>query len=237
MKPAVRILALAYGVWLRHLEHVIVSLLVLIVIGLGLLLTAGRSLGLVLSDAATLQTVMFALTFYLCLFGGVLATRRANHIAIDVVTPYLKPRVRIRLEGLLLLGSGVVAYWIAQEAWRYVAEFVPADVQFIPGKEGSLWSLQTWRWPTGIMFVWMSLHFVVGGAVRLAGHHPWEYGLAPPPPGAAVEDPGPASESDSEDDSDSESGADSDSDSDSESEAEADSDSEAPASDDPEAKS
>ncbi len=188
-----RVPALVYGVYLERLERLVVTLLVLAVVVGGLLLTAGRNLGVTLTDASTLQTAVFGLTFYLCLFGAILATRRASHIAIDIVTPRLPARVRLRVEGVLMLVSAAVTLYLAREAWRYVAQFVPEDATFIPGADSALWSLRGWRWPTGLCFAWMALHFLVGGAVRLAGHHPERLGLTGTRPAPApTSDPAPA---------------------------------------------
>lgn len=159
---------------LASLERGIVVLLATVVVLGGLYLTVGRGIKVTLIDAATIQTVVFLLTFYLALFGGVLATRRWNHIAIDAVTPHLKPDFRHRLEGVLGVVSGVVALGIAFSAFRYVFTIVDADAEIIPGLEGAIWSARLWRFPIGLCFVWISIHFFVGGITRLRTDPPAE---------------------------------------------------------------
>ena len=185
-------LARFYAGPLAHLERAIVVLLAVLVVLGGLAVASGRGLNVTVLDAATLQTLVFVLAFYLSLFGAILATRRAGHIAVDAITPHLPEGIRRRLEGALMLLSAAVALFIARAAWRYVGVFIPEDAHFIPGLESPLFSTRLWRWPVGLCFAWMAVHFAVGGAVRVMGREPWELGLEerPAPPHLGGDDGG-----------------------------------------------
>ena len=163
-----------YAEWLASLERFIVVILTAALCLGGLAVIFG-----VFDDPGTVQTVLYAVAFYLGLFGGVLATRKANHIAIDAVTHYLPARVQLRLEGLIMLGSAVVVLWIGERAYYYVYHVVTDHQELIPAMGGGVWALRPWVWPIGLCFGWMGLHFLVGGMVRLAGKRPEELGLAP----------------------------------------------------------
>jgi len=158
-----------YSVVLATVERwIVVALAAAVVLG-GLAVAAGRTFGLDVGDAPTIQTVVFVLCFYLCMAGGIVATRRAAHIKIDAVTPHLPETFKLRLEGVLLLLSAVVSVLVALAAWRYVNTLIPEGDSLIPGAEGPWWSKRAWRWPIGLCFAWMSLHFLVGGVMRLMG--------------------------------------------------------------------
>lgn len=166
-----------YAVWLARLEAWLVVALAVAVLTLGT--------GLVLDvwdKTSTVQLAMYALTFYLCFVGAVVATRRNGHIAVDAVAPHLPERLRLRLQGALLLGAGAASVWLAAVAHEYVTEIVPASKQFIQGNEGPLWSARVWLWPTVVCCAWMALHFAVGGVIRLAGRTPEALGLVPATP-------------------------------------------------------
>jgi len=176
----VQALVFLYGKLLRWIEWGLLVVLTLVVVTLSMMTLISSSFGVELGDGPTIQTVTYALCFYLCLFGGVLATRRANHIAVDAITPHLKPAVRLRLEGVLQLVAGVASVWLAKTAWAYAYETVQDDARFIPGTVSDWFLTRFWVWPTGVCFSWMALHFFVGGLVRVAGKRPVDLGLAPP---------------------------------------------------------
>ena len=140
-------------------------------------MAAGRALGVHVADAPTIQTLVFVLSFYLCMAGGILATRRATHIRIDAITPHLPEAFRLRLEGFLMLLSAGVSAFIAKASWEYVSH-IRDDAMLIPGLDGTMWQASTWRWPLGVCFSWIALHFLVGGAVRIAGYTAEEAGIA-----------------------------------------------------------
>jgi TRAP-type C4-dicarboxylate transport system permease small subunit len=160
-------LALLYEVVLERIEWAVIALLLAAVITLSFGEILNRNLELTIWDSAAANRVTFTLTFYLGLFGGVLATRQSRHIAIDAVTPYLGLRVRAVLSGVLLVGSAVVAAWIAITAKRYVLEVIEADERFLPGKVEWYWRDRLWKWPLPVGFALMSLHFLVAGVGRL----------------------------------------------------------------------
>ena len=80
-----------------------------------------------IDDLSLLQTLVYNLTLLLCLFGAVIASRRASHIAVDAVTPHLRPAIRLRVEGAMSLLAGVVALWIAKTGYEYVTEFISTE--------------------------------------------------------------------------------------------------------------
>jgi TRAP-type C4-dicarboxylate transport system permease small subunit len=186
------VLRTLYTRWLLLAElGIITALTTLVVIGALLLAISGwvdpRPLLNVfgLPDLTTLQTLVYTLTLILCLFGAVIAARRASHIAVDAVTPHLKPHIRARVEGTMWLIAGFVSFWIAITAHEYVTQIVEPQDRIILGM-GGFYSKQMWRWPAVFGFAWMGLHFVVTGAVRITGRELHEVGLAAPP--ATVDD-------------------------------------------------
>ncbi len=172
-----------YTRWLLLVElGLITTLTALVVLGALLVALSGwidprpltRLVGI--DDLTILQTLVYNGTLILCLFGAAMAARRASHIAVDAITPHLKPRVRARVDGVMWLLAAGVSAWIAATGYEYVTEFVSADDRIILG-QGEFYSKRTWRWPLVIAFGLMALHFTVTGVVRLAGKELHEVGL------------------------------------------------------------
>lgn len=165
-------LARLYAVWLARLERLIVVLLMagLVLGGLAVMLE-------LVQDTGTLSSVVYALAFYVCLFGGVIASRKANHIAIDAFTQAIPAGPRLRLEGLIMLLSAAVIVWIGASALEYANVIVQDDSEFVKAMGGGVWAKRVWVWPIGPTFGWMALHFAVGGVVRALGRRPEDIGL------------------------------------------------------------
>ena len=165
-----------YGSWLARLETaIIIFFLAVVVFG-----SLGVLFGL-FSDASTAQLVVYACAFHLCLFGAVSATRQSNHIAVDAITPHLKPRLRRWIEGVLLVGSGVVSVILTCLAYEFIFGVIPAEDLLIKDGEGAIWSRRLWYSPVVIALAWIALHFLVMGTLRLTGKDPVALGLAPAP--------------------------------------------------------
>ena len=162
--PPTGFLGKLWGSWLARIEQlIVVSLLLVVVFGsLALIFELSHS-----SDVIT--TVVYAAVFYLCLFGAVIATRRMNHIAIDAITPRLEPRLRIGIEGSLLVLAGIVTLVIATNSYEYVFEKMDPESRYLKDKEGFWWLKRVWWAPMPIFFGWASLHFFVTGAMKLKG--------------------------------------------------------------------
>lgn len=160
-------LTLLYDGVLGRLEQVVLGLLLALVIALSFIEILNRNLDLTLWEAAAANRITFSLVFYVGLFGAVVATRQARHIAIDAVTPYLPPRARTAISGALLLGSAVVTAWITVTAKRYVTEVIGDDDRFLPDKVDWYWRDRLWKWPLVVAFALMTLHFAVAGGLRI----------------------------------------------------------------------
>jgi TRAP-type C4-dicarboxylate transport system permease small subunit len=165
-----------YGSWLARLE----TFLIVFFLGVVVLGSLGVLFGL-FADASTAQLVVYACAFHLCLFGAVSATRQSNHIAVDAITPHLKPTVQRWVEGVLLVGSGVVAVILTRLAYDFIFGVIPADDLLVKDGEGAIWSRRLWYSPVVIALAWIALHFFVMGALRLAGKDPVALGIAPTP--------------------------------------------------------
>jgi|GEM_PF-3352511 len=176
-----------YTRWLLYAElGILTGLTALVVVGALLIALSGwidpRPLTELfgVEDLTVLQTLVYNATLILCLFGAVMAARRASHIAVDAVTPHLRPAVRARMEGAMWLVAAGVSLWIAMTGFEYVSQFVGEEERIILGQGGG-YSKRLWRWPLVIAFGLMALHFAVTGSVRLMGKQLHEVGLADPP--------------------------------------------------------
>ena len=167
--PGARIgpLAFLYDGVLGRLEQVVLGVLLTAVIVLSFVEILNRNLDLALWEAAATNRITFSLVFYIGLFGAVVATRQARHIAIDAVTPYLPPRARAAVSGALLLASAVACAWITMTARRYVTDVIGPDDRFLPDKVAWYWRDRLWKQPLVVAFALMTLHFAVAGATRL----------------------------------------------------------------------
>jgi TRAP-type C4-dicarboxylate transport system permease small subunit len=162
-----------YRDWLSKLESSIVLVLLALLIYFGIMSVFGPRFGYRYGVEA--RENMKLVSFYLCMFGGVLATRRAGHIAVDAITPHLRKELRLRIEGWLMLFAGSVTTYVGLAAVDYVkSPIIPDD-------------LVKWRWQIALIFFWIAFHFVVNGVVRVLGKEMVELGLAHPPIERALE--------------------------------------------------
>jgi len=181
-----------YDDLLKVAEVWLVLLLLFLVLGATFLNILDRNFGLSLWDYAVVEKMVYSLTFYLGLFGGVIAARQAKHISIDAVSHFLKPRVRSGLRSVLQIIGAATCFTIAYAAYLWIyTEVGETDALLATRTE---WWLNTrlWRWPIVIAFALMALHFLVN-AGRFA------YDTLDPPPEAepmpfCEPDPDPAPE-------------------------------------------
>ena len=92
---------------LDRLEASVVGLLLAAVLVLSLIEILGRNLGWHPWDMGANQRAVFGFTFYLGLYGAVLASRQGKHISIDVASPYLAPKAKLRIGIFLTLVAAV----------------------------------------------------------------------------------------------------------------------------------
>ncbi len=158
---------LLYGKVLRRLEQTAALVLFLVILGAGLFNLYGQKADH--SQTMYARHIMVLCAVFLCMLGGVIATRKFRHIAVDAVTPYIKEHLRRRLEGILSVVSVYVCIRIA-----YIAMAMHnkgASKTDIPGSI---------TLATLIFFSLMAFHFAVNAVIRLQGKTPEELGLAVP---------------------------------------------------------
>lgn len=154
------------GGWLYHralaaVENGLLIVLLAGTIGISFIEILNRNFNWQLWDSAAASKIVYALTFYLGLFGAVVATRHFKHIRIDAVSPYLNVAGRTTLEWFASAIGLVGTAWAAYTSWRFVAEFISPDDRFLPDKSAVYWQLRWWRYPICIAFAWMAAHFAV----------------------------------------------------------------------------
>jgi len=158
-----------YEVHLARIEIGIVIVLLITVIGLSLLLILSRNFDFQFGDPSILNRLVFVCTFYLCLFGGVLATRTSRHIKIDVIEPYLPSSWSTRLDGFLFLVAGIVSLIIASTATRFILTIIEPGASLIPATDDWYLRERLWKWPIVLVFLLIALHFFVHGTRRIRG--------------------------------------------------------------------
>ena len=158
-----------YEVHLARVEISIVIILLVTVIGLSLLLILSRNFDFQVGDPSMLNRLVYACTFYLCLFGGVLATRTSRHIKIDAIEPYLPNSWSTRLDGFLFLIAGIVSLIIAAIATRFILTIIEPGASLIPATDDWYLRERLWKWPMVLVFVLIALHFFVHSVRRIRG--------------------------------------------------------------------
>jgi TRAP-type C4-dicarboxylate transport system permease small subunit len=157
-----------YYVHLDQMEWGIVALLLAAVLILSLIEILSRNLGWHPWDMGANQRAVYGFTFYLGVFGAVLASRKGKHIAIDVASPYLAPRMKMRLSVLLFLVGALACSGLAYSVHTFVVEVVDPDAYLVPNQIGSAWwKEQYWRWPMAPAFGLMAFHFLIGAWERV----------------------------------------------------------------------
>lgn len=152
-----------YDGTLRKAEEVLVTVLLVVVLGLSTVEILVRNLQLDLFDVVPAQLVTYYLAFHLGLFAAGLACRRARHISIDAVGPHLPEHARHGVMAVLFVVSALVCVHLCQLSWRYVFEFLHAEMHVLTDRTGWLWSERLWKAPMVAAFGLMALHFLVHG--------------------------------------------------------------------------
>ena len=165
---AMQVLHKLYYVRLDQIEWGIVALLLAAVLILSLIEILSRNLGWHPWDMGANQRAVYGFTFYLGVFGAVLASRQGKHIAIDVASPYLPATLKLRISVLLFLVGALSCAGLAYSAHTFVIEVVNPDAYLVPNQIGSAWwKEQYWRWPMAPAFGLMSVHFLMGALERV----------------------------------------------------------------------
>lgn len=152
-----------YNRWLFNLEIGVVYLLVaLVTTGSGFLILYRNTLQAGW-DVAWINKAIYGCTFYLCLMGTVLASRRASHISIDVLHYVVGPRQRELLERFSLIVAALASLALAVLAWRYTFHLLGSQDMFLPSSHSWIWKARTWKAPMILCFSLMAFHLTVQG--------------------------------------------------------------------------
>ena len=122
---------------LDRIEWGSVILLLAVVIFFSFAEVVNRNFGWHPWDPVAGQKAVYALTFYLGLYGAVLATRHGKHIAIDVVGPHLSSPVKIKLEIVLYLVAAFACASLCHAASTFVLESIEPDMSYIAHLDGA----------------------------------------------------------------------------------------------------
>ena len=131
---ALRMLHRFYYTHLDRLEASVVGLLLAAVLVLSLIEILGRNLGWHPWDMGANQRAVFGFTFYLGLYGAVLASRQGKHISIDVASPYLAPKAKLRIGIFLTLVAAVACAGLATSAYIFITEVIQPDQYLVPSQ-------------------------------------------------------------------------------------------------------
>ena len=152
---------------LFFVEIGLVYLLVALVTTGSAFLILARSLPHAAWDMAWLTKAIYGWTFYLCLMGTVLASRRASHIAIDIVPHLVSEKTRILLQRISWALGAAAAFLLMGIAWHYCFDLIRPEDTFVAGAQSWWWRARTWKAPMIGCFFLIGLHLAVA-AVR--GH-------------------------------------------------------------------
>ena len=167
--PLLKALHTLYFDILNKLETGIIIACLAGVVLLPLIEIINRNLGANFWDGTLATRISYMLTFYVGLFGGVYATRYARHIAIDVVAPYLKPKVRQKLTGVLFLICAAASVWLTWTSYRFVYTVLGAEDRMFPDVVAWWGNERLWKLPIIFAFVLLTAHFAIEGVRRLMG--------------------------------------------------------------------
>jgi len=156
---------LIYGRGLKRLEQIASVVLFMMILCAGLFNLYGQRTDH--PQTMNAREVMVLSAVFLCMLGGVIATRKYRHIAVDAVTPYIPERMRRRVEGILSLVSMYVCIRVSLIAFGMHGRGV--ETTDIP---------VSITLATFIFFFLMAFHFAVNAVIRLYGKTPEELGLA-----------------------------------------------------------
>ena len=158
---------LIYGKGLRRLEQAASVVLFMMILLTGLFNLYGQRTDH--PETMNARHLMVLSAVFLCMLGGVIATRKYRHIAVDAVTPYIPEALRRRLEGVLCVVSTYVCIRIA---------LIASDMHGRGSESTDIPSSITLA--TLIFFSLAAFHFAVNAVIRLQGKTPEELGLADP---------------------------------------------------------
>jgi TRAP-type C4-dicarboxylate transport system permease small subunit len=150
---------------LKQLEIWILSIALLVVIGASALNIVFRNLDWAVWNATVVNQIVYALTFYLGIFGGVIAARRAQHISVDALSHYMPDRLRNSLGVILQLVGAATCLMLMSLAHEWVGK-IDSDDFLVPRMSKWWLQRQLWLWPMVGAFGLMTLHFVVNAIRR-----------------------------------------------------------------------
>jgi len=147
---------------LKVTEVWIVLIMLLLVISATFINIIDRNFQIGIWEYAVIEKMVYSLTFFIGMYGGVIAARRCKHISVDAVTHFLTLRQRRSLGVIMQIIGGLTCAVIAMACYDWIhSDLVPADDTLVPGKDEWWLSTRLWRWPVVIAFAWMTLHFFV----------------------------------------------------------------------------
>ena len=157
-----------YDHWLYWAEVLAIYALVAIVTTLGLFNIIYMNFINAGWDLAWISSASYGLTYYLCLMGAIVASRKADHITIDVIGHFLSPSARAKVGGAALLAASVASFALSLIAVQYV------DTIIRPGEDAA--HLLPWRWPLIPFFAVIGLHLLIQSYRKFTGtfHQPEE---------------------------------------------------------------
>ncbi len=149
---------------LKITEVWLVLILLLLVVFATFVNIIDRNFQLGLWNYAIIEKMIYSLVFYIGLFGGVIASRRAKHIAIDAVTTFMSIPQRRMLGIVLQFIGGVTCVALSVAVYDWMMTIIDADTTLVPGRNEWWIKTRLWRWPVVIAFAWMAMHFFVNSA-------------------------------------------------------------------------
>ena len=154
-----------YDGFLKRLEIWILTIALLVVIGASALNIVFRNMEWPVWNPTVVNQIVYALTFYLGIFGGVIAARRAQHISVDALSHYMSHRLRNGLGVILQLAGAAACLMLMSLAYEWVGE-IDGDDYLVPRMAKWWLRRQLWLWPMVGAFGLMALHFVVNAIRR-----------------------------------------------------------------------
>ena len=145
---------------LKQCEIWLLMIALLVVIGASALNILFRNLEWAVWNPTIVNQVVYALTFYLGIFGGVIAARRAQHIGVDAVSHYMPKTLRRWMGVLLQLCGATACVTLMILAYEWV-DAIEHDEFLVPRMPIAWLSKRLWLWPMVGAFGLMSLHFVI----------------------------------------------------------------------------
>ena len=148
---------------LKHLEVAILTIMLLGVVLATFVNILDRNFQLGLWDYAVVEKMVYSVVFFIGLFGGVVASRRAKHIAIDAVAHFLPPKPRMFLAALLQMICSGVCIVLTVASYQWIMQVLEPESSLLPARSEWYLNERLWRYPTVLAFALMSLHFAVNG--------------------------------------------------------------------------